>query len=186
MFIYVFIYGCAGSLLLRGLFSRGSKWGLLSHCSAWASLCSGFSCGVQVSVLVARGLRSCDSRGLWCVCLVVAYRFSWPTACGISLDQGWTPCLLNWQVDWASLVAQRLKHLPGMQESRVRSLGQEDPLEKEIATHSSTLAWRIPWREEPGRLQSMGSQRVGHDWATSLHFTSLHFFTPEPPGKTWS
>ena len=64
---------------------------------------------------------------------------------------------------WSSLVAQRLKCLPGMQETWVRSLGREDPLEKEMATHSSTLAWRIPWREEPGRLQSMGSQRVGHD-----------------------
>ena len=63
----------------------------------------------------------------------------------------------------ASLVAQRLKRLPGMQETQVRSLGREDPLEKAMATHSSTLAWRIPWREEPGRLQSMGSQRVGHD-----------------------
>ena len=60
-------------------------------------------------------------------------------------------------------MAQRLKCLPGLQETRVRSLGWEDPLEKEMATHSSTLAWRIPWREEPGRLQSMGSQRVGHD-----------------------
>ena len=58
----------------------------------------------------------------------------------------------------ASLVAQRLKHLPGMLEAQVQSLGWEDPLEKEMATHSSTLAWRIPWREEPGRLQSMGSQ----------------------------
>ena len=56
----------------------------------------------------------------------------------------------------ASLVAQRLKCLPGMWETQVRSLGWEDPLEKEMATHSSTLAWRIPWREEPGRLQSMG------------------------------
>ena len=55
-------------------------------------------------------------------------------------------------------MAQRLKRLPGMQETLVRSLGREDPLEKEMATHSSTLAWRIPWREEPGRLQSMGSQ----------------------------
>ena len=63
----------------------------------------------------------------------------------------------------ASLVAQRLKRLPGMWEIWVRSLGREDPLEKETATHSSTLAWRIQWREEPGRLQSMGSQRVGHD-----------------------
>ena len=60
-------------------------------------------------------------------------------------------------------MAQRLKHLPGMQETWVRSLGREDPLEKETATHSSALAWRIPWREEPGGLQSMGSQRVGQD-----------------------
>ena len=64
---------------------------------------------------------------------------------------------------WVSLVAQRLKRLPGMRKTRVRSLGREDPLEKEMAAHSSTLAWRIPWREEPGRLQSMGSQRLGHD-----------------------
>ena len=63
----------------------------------------------------------------------------------------------------ASLVAQRLKHLPPMRETQVQSLGRDDPLEKEMATHSSTLAWRIPWTEEPGRLQSMGLQRVGHD-----------------------
>ena len=63
----------------------------------------------------------------------------------------------------ASLVAQRLKRLPPIRETRVRSLGQEDPLEKEMAIHSSILAWRIPWMEEIGRLQSTGSQRVGHD-----------------------
>ena len=57
-----------------------------------------------------------------------------------------------------------VKALPAMWETRVRSLGWEDPLEKEMAAHSSTLALRIPWREEPGRLQSTGSQRVGHDW----------------------
>ena len=56
-----------------------------------------------------------------------------------------------------------VKRLPTMQESCVQSLGWEDPLEKEMATHSSTLAWKIPWTEEPGRLQSTGSQRVGHD-----------------------
>ena len=56
-----------------------------------------------------------------------------------------------------------VKHLPTMRETWVRSFGQEDPLEKEIATHSSTLAWEIPWMEVPGRLQSMGLQRVGHD-----------------------
>ena len=63
----------------------------------------------------------------------------------------------------ASLVAQRVKRLPAMRETWVRFLGREDPLEKEMATHSRTLAWRIPWTEEPGRLQSTGSQRVGPD-----------------------
>ena len=63
----------------------------------------------------------------------------------------------------ASLVAQTVKRLLAMRETQVRSLGWEDPLEKEMATHSSTLAWKIPWTEEPGRLQSVGSQRVGHD-----------------------
>ena len=70
-----------------------------------------------------------------------------------------------------SLVAQRLKRLPPTRETGARSLGQEDSLGKEMATHSSILAWRIPWMEEPGRLQSTGSQRVGHDSATSLHFS---------------
>ena len=63
----------------------------------------------------------------------------------------------------ASLVAQLVKNLPAMKETWVQSLDQEDPLEKGMATHRSILAWRIPWTEEPGRLQSMGSQRVGHD-----------------------
>ena len=63
----------------------------------------------------------------------------------------------------ASLVAQTVKNPLAMQEIRVRSLGQEDPLEKSMAAHSSILAWRIPWTEEPGRLQSMGSQRVRYD-----------------------
>ena len=58
-------------------------------------------------------------------------------------------------------MAQRVKSLPTMQETQVQSLGQEDPLEKEMATHSSILAWKTPWTEESGRLQSMGSQRVG-------------------------
>ena len=62
-----------------------------------------------------------------------------------------------------SLVVQTVKNPPEMQETQVQTLGQEDPLEKGRATHSSILAWRIPWTEEPGRLQSMGSQRVGHD-----------------------
>ena len=62
-----------------------------------------------------------------------------------------------------SLVVPMVKNLPAMWESRVHSLGTRDPLEKGMATHSSILAWRIPWTEEPGELQSMGSQRVRHD-----------------------
>ena len=60
-------------------------------------------------------------------------------------------------------MAQMVKHLPTMRETWVRSLGSEDPLEKEMAIHSSTIAWKIPWTEEPRRLQYMGSQRVGHN-----------------------
>ena len=63
----------------------------------------------------------------------------------------------------ASLVAQTVKRLSAMQETQVRSLGWEDPLEKGMVTHCSILAWRIPWTEEPGGLQSMGSQKAGHD-----------------------
>ena len=83
-----------------------------------------------------------------------------------------------------------VKRLPAMWETWVRSLGWEDPLEKEMATHSSTLAWKIPWMDKPGRLQLMGSQRVGHDCAASLHFTSsiLAWKIPwmEEPGRLQS
>ena len=87
---------------------------------------------------------------------------------------------------WAptNLVAQMRKCLSTMQETWVRSLGGEDLLKKEMATHSSILAWKIPWTEEPGRLKSMGSKRVRHDWATSLsllptwgvHHSVYYFF----------
>ena len=69
-----------------------------------------------------------------------------------------------------SLAAQMVKHLPTMQETRVQFLGQEDPLEKEMATHSSTLAWKISWMKEPSRLQSIGSQGVRHNCAISVYF----------------
>ena len=69
---------------------------------------------------------------------------------------------------WTSLVAQTVECLPTIWETQVRSLGREDPLEKEMAIHSSPIAWKIPWMEEPGRPQSTGSQRVGHNWATPL------------------
>ena len=86
-------------------------------------------------------------------------------------DPGLEPRFLSSYIP-ASLVAQTVKRLPAKWETWVRSLGWED-LEKEMATHSSTLAWKIPWMEEPGRLQSMGLQRVEHDWAT-FTFTFLY------------
>ena len=84
-----------------------------------------------------------------------------------------------------------VKNLPAVQETQVQSLGWEDPMEKEMATYSSTLAWKIPWVEEPGRLKSMGSLRVGHDWVTLLSlFTFMHWrrkWQPTPvllPGES--
>ena len=97
--------------------------------------------------------------------------------------------LLCWE--GTSLVAQMVKRLSTMWETQVQSLGREDPLEKEMAILSSTIAWKMPWMEEPGRLQSMGSQRVRHDWATSLSlFTFMHWrrkWQPTPvffPGES--
>ena len=86
------------------------------------------------------------------------------TACPISrTDFSFTDdCKLAVQLI-ASLMAQTVKNLPEMQETWIQSLGWDDPLEKEMATHSSILAWRTPWTEEPGGLQSMGVQRVGHN-----------------------
>ena len=85
------------------------------------------------------------------------------------------------EIRWTFLVAQTVKRLPTMQEIWVWSLGWEDLLEKEMATHSSTLAWKIPRTEEPCRLQSMGSQRVGHDWATSMSMSMSR-----KSDKTWN
>ena len=74
------------------------------------------------------------------------------------------------KVKWSFLVAQMVKNLPATQETQVQFLVQEDPLEKEMATYSSVLAWRIPWTEEPGRLQSKGSQKLRHNRVTE-HFS---------------
>ena len=79
--------------------------------------------------------------------------------------------ILTFSFNYAFLVAQMVKNLPAMQETQVQFLGQEDPLEKGMATQSSILPWRIPWTEEPGGLQSTGSQRVRHDWATNTTTT---------------
>ena len=131
--------------------------------------------------------------GGWIVVYIYIYTHTRPYCCwSLNFKCIFKTCIC---IPRASLVAQRLKRLPTMQETQVRSLGWEDPLEKEMATHSSTRAWRIPWREEPGRLQSMGSQRVGHDWATSLlekamapHSSTLAWKIPwaEEPGRLQS
>ena len=88
--------------------------------------------------------------------------------------------VLNKPSTRASLVAQRLKGLPAMWETWVRSLSWEDPLKKEKATHSSILAWRIPWTKDSGGLQSTGSQRIGHDWATNT------FTFCSPSNQIWA
>ena len=109
------------------------------------------------------------------------FNFSQWAVCAVTISQ-WPRHTLAmvtfcWCADlyllWAYLMAQMVKSLPAIQETRVQSLDQEDPLEKEMANHSSILAWKIPWMEDPGRLQSMGLQRVRHDWVTSLllHYT---------------
>ena len=82
--------------------------------------------------------------------------------------------ILHVHTIWTSLVVQMIKNLPAIQETPIRSLGQDDPLEKGMVTHSSILAWRIPWTEEPGRLQSMGSPRVRLHWATNTHTSYIH------------
>ena len=87
---------------------------------------------------------------------------SWLVSLGLWGERG-TNISRRYRASWASLVAQTVKNLPAMQETSVPSLGWEDPLEKGMATHSSILAWEIPWTEEPGGLESMGSQRVRHN-----------------------
>ena len=90
------------------------------------------------------------------MCVICCFSLAASNVCSLSLI---FVNLIN-----MSLVAQTVKHLSTMQETQVRSLGWEDPLEKEMAIHSSTVAWKIPWTEKPGRLQSMGLQRVGNDF----------------------
>ena len=104
------------------------------------------------------------------MCLLL-YRLSWVWK--IPWRREWLPT----PVFWVSLVAQMVKNLPAMWETWVQVLGQEDPLEEGIETHPSILAWRIPWTEEPGGLQTMGSHRVRHNWTINV-FSFLRLFSP--------
>ena len=121
---------------------------------------AGHDWAANPSLQIERGTQT-ESKGLgnlWIFCFPSAYK-----SCIYTLQQSIR----------TSQVAQMVKSLPTIWETWVRSLGWEDPLEKEMATHSSILAWKTSWTEKPGRLHSMGSQRVGHDWATSL---SIYYF----------
>ena len=109
---------------------------------------------------------SSDSEIMGSVSQLQFFTFLWFSYFTYKMD-----VLLIWS--GASLVAQTVMRLLTMRETWVRSLGREDPLEKGMTTHSSIRAWKIPWTKEPGGLQSMGSQRVRHDWMTSLHFTYM-------------
>ena len=152
LFIYSFLV-VPGLHWCMQAFSCRSKWELLSCCGAPALGHLGFSS------------FSAQAQELWCTGLVVM----WYVGSFQTRDWTWVPCTGRWMLNhwttWsASLVVQMVKNLPAVQETRVWFLGWEDPLEKEMATHSSILAWRIPWTEEPSGLQSKGSQRVGHNW----------------------
>ena len=112
---------------------------------------------------------------LFALCFSISEKFltsSMQSSLGLFSPNTLTFCIFHMLYNF--VYHQRVKRLPTMWETWVRSLGQEDPLEKALAPHSSTLAWKILWMEKPGRVQSMGSQRVGHDWATSLSL-SLYF-----------
>ena len=139
-------------------------------CTCWAESCSEPAPGIYAGSL---GVGPDGIRRMWCGSQVV----TWPLPvlfmrmC-LSLSDS-TP-VRGWEApdndgksllifDVASLVAHMVKKLPATRETQVRSLGREDPLEKQMATHSSILAWKIPWTEEPCRLQSMGSRRVRND-----------------------
>ena len=134
------------------------------------------------SLMAVLGLHCCVGATLCCSAWALGAQAACSMACEIFPDQASNSCPLHW---WASLVAQRVKNLPAMQETQVQSLGWHDCLGKEMATHSSILAWRIPWTEESGGLQSRGSLRVGHNWATNtpLHWQVGHL-TTELPGKS--
>ena len=118
---------------------------------------------------------------LSCTYLLFVYLYQWhvwPLFCSLP----------NWNVVFQEFFgsdSSLAQALPAMEETQVRSLGQEYPLEKGMATHSSTLAWRIPRSENPGGLQSMGLQGVGHDWVTFTFKSSLHILDTSPLPDMW-
>ena len=169
------------------LMAETALWNLactfLSHC---VSCC--YSPGTPNSSHTGLSTGSC-SQVHCCFCTCCSFAFLWPFLAhsltsfrsliklilenlrGAFLDN--SKITTNWSYFGASLVAQMVKNLPAMQEIQVQSLGLEDSLDKGKATHFSILAWRVPWTEEPGGLQSIGLQRVGHNWVTNAHSPTL-------------
>ena len=147
--------------------------------SPWESFPEQHKCQAWEHVLKRdnRHCRGCDCATRWFAALAKAR--SWGSC--RPHRGGPKPQKSFKQEARAFLVAQKVKNLPVMQETRVRSLGQKDPLEKGMAMHSSILAWRNPWTEEPGGLWSLGSQRVGHDWATNTSTNQKSFLLKSLP-----
>ena len=108
---------------------------------------------------------------------ILAWRIPWTEEPGPLQSMRSKRVRHTWETNGTFLMAQQVKNLLAMQETRVWSLGWGDSLEKEMATHSSILAWEILWTEEPGRLQSMRSQRVGHNWVCAHTHTHISMFT---------
>ena len=140
-------------------------------------------CTISVSITIGsvrlhglRGRGACTTAGIYCKVIFIALAtlktgsISWHTEWVLAYAQLWK--MLSLWSKGASLVAQMVKDLPAMHETQVQSLDQEGALKKGMATHSSIPAWRIPWREELGGLQSMGLQRVRQDWVT-ITFTFM-------------
>ena len=133
-------------------------------------------------ILLHLGIQVAQNHLLWRILIskwmasAWLSKISWPLmncfVSGLYILFPWSICLFTCQYhNWTSLVAQTVKNPPAMQETWVQSLGLEDPLEKDMVIHSSILAWRILWTQEPGGLQSMGLQKAGHDWATNITHT---------------
>ena len=150
-------------------FSRGSFWPRDWTRVSWptGTVVSVHGTDSQVSsapILPAFGVRDPFPILILCIRVSRPSHYCYPGLDHCFGGSGGCPCFGG--LPWASLVAQMVKNWPAIQETWVRSLAWEDPLEKQMATHSSIVAWENPWTEEPGRLQSMRSQRVRHDWAT--------------------
>ena len=175
------------------LFFRWRNWGSVSWISHWVHMLVSSRTGIGTRILTQSSLfllcrwfyiiNFCYNNSIYFIILICGLWWPAQPLSEVHSQEANTAFKLlfllvfTFMFLWASLVAQLVKNLPAMQETQIRSLGREDPLEKEMATHSSIVAWRIPWTEEPGGLKSRRSQRIRNDWVTNFTFhISLFFF----------